>query len=58
MTLRCAECGGPVEVASVSASDTAASERYECIECGNEGTYVNEFGVPGSTVRKQGLIDR
>jgi len=58
MTLRCERCGGPVEVVDVSAGESSAFERYECAECGSEGTYVNEFDVPGGGVSMTGLVDR
>ena len=56
--MNCSECGGPLEVTSVSASETTAFERYECADCGGEGTYVNEFDVPGGDVRTSRVVER
>ena len=54
----CADCGGRLELESVSAGSEVAFELYECAECGGTGTYTNEFGVPGGGVHASGVVSR
>lgn len=56
--MRCSDCCGPVEVVDVSTGQNTAFERYEYADCGDTGTYVNEFGVPGGGVRTSGVVER
>jgi DnaJ-class molecular chaperone len=56
--MNCSACGGSLEVTNVSAGEATALERYECVDCGGTGTYVNEFGVPGGDVHTSGVVDR
>ena len=56
--MHCADCGGAIEVVDVSTGQKTAFERYECADRGGTGTYVNEFGVPGGSVRTSGVVER
>jgi transposase-like protein len=56
--MHCGDCGSPLQVVNVSASEKRAFERYECPDCGGTGTYTNEFGVPGGEVRTSGIVTR
>jgi DnaJ-class molecular chaperone len=56
--MRCADCGGPLEVVNVSAGESTAFEQYECPDCGGTGTYVNEFSVPGGDIHTSGVVER
>ena len=39
MVLQC-QCGGSIEIVEQSYSDDFAFEKYECVNCGREGTYT------------------
>ena len=54
----CADCGGALELAEVSAGESQAFELYECLDCGGTGTYCNAFGVPGGGVTTSGVVER
>lgn len=57
MSFLCGDCGGPVHLDDVNFDDESAFELYVCDDelCGNTGTYLNEYGVPGGQVVVSGL---
>ncbi|KXB00770.1 hypothetical protein AKJ40_00675 [candidate division MSBL1 archaeon SCGC-AAA259M10] len=60
MTLRC-ECGGELELLKVLDGDNGngegwAYEKYQCVRCGEIGSYSVNWGPWGQNERKRGCI--